>query len=498
MVSLINILYHGEVDIEYWEWVLGFLYVVMFYVYLARKKRIKVKTAPEYKYFIWAGMVKILGGIGFCLIYFYYYQGGDSMAYFYSGVAMRNLAFEKPLEFFSQLAGSNEKSDWFEYNGHTAKPFQFIFFDDRTFAVVRLMSLFAIATFKSYLLSTMLMASASFLGVWACYRTFVSYFPQLSGSMAIGFLFMPSSVFWGSAILKDTITFCAVCWWVHASDEVFFKKRAVLWKSVVMFLSALAMLMVKPYIFMPLLSATLLWLFYFRVVAIRNALLKFVLFPFAMALFGGGTLFVLNKMGDSLGRFALDGVLENIEVTQKDLLRADSYGSNSFDIGELDGTWLGLLSKFPVAVNAVFFRPYIWESRTFTMALSGLENTWVLLLVLFTVLRSGPVFIVRCMTGVPLLLMSMVFALLFGFAVGVSTPNFGALVRFKIPLIPFLICSMYIINYLGGVKQVFKAQKQKFDLKEFRMGTPHVGDTVELVKARRRQRRLRHFATKVE
>ena len=288
--------------------------------------------------------------------------------------------------------------------------------------------------------------------------------------------------------MKDTITFSAVCWWVHAVDEVFFKKRAIMKNAVVMALSAAAMMMVKPYIFMVLISATLLWLFYFRLVRVRNLLFKFVLFPITIAIFVGVTLFVLNKLGESAGHFALDGALKSIEATQQDLIRVDSYGSNSFDVGEFDGTWLGLVSKFPIAVNAAIFRPYLWECNNFTMILSGLENLWVLMFAVFAVLRAGPRFIIQCMAGVPIITMSLTFALLFGFAVGVSTPNFGALVRFKIPMVPFFICSMYIIVFLSQIKRAMKKNKLRFELTDFMMGTAHMKGIPELISAKRKAR----------
>lgn len=493
MFPLIKVFYHGEQQIDYWEYLAAVFYVLLIYAYFARKRTLMKKAGPEYKYYIPAVMAKLFSTVFFTLFYFYYYQGGDSQAYYFSALAMRNLALEDPTEYISQMLGDNSYQAWSKYSLNTAKPYQFMFFDDRTFAVVRFVSIVTFFTFKSYLLANLLVATMSFFGVWACYRTFVSYFPQLSGKLAVGFLFMPSSVFWGSPILKDTITFTAVCWWVHAVDEVFFKRRNVVNKSITLVLAGVVMVMVKPYIFMVLMPATLLWLFYFRFVNLQNALVKFVLGPVTLGIFVATSLFILTKMGDSFDKFALDGALKSIEVTQKDLLRKESYGTNSFNVGEFDGTWFGLLTKFPIAVNASFFRPYIWECNNFAMVLSGLENTWVLSLTTLALLRAGPRFFFRCMGGIPILLMSMTFALLFAFTVGVSTPNFGALVRFKIPMVPFFISSMYIIVYMSKVKWALKNEHLPFDLREFRMGTAHVKNVVDMVTERKRAklRRMR-------
>ena len=42
------------------------------------------------------------------------------------------------------------------------------------------------------------------------------------------------------------------------------------------------------------------------------------------------------------------------------------------------------------------------------------------------------------------LIFSMLFALLFAFAVGVSTYNFGSLMRYQTPLVPFYFIAMVI------------------------------------------------------
>ena len=44
-----------------------------------------------------------------------------------------------------------------------------------------------------------------------------------------------------------------------------------------------------------------------------------------------------------------------------------------------------------------------------------------------------------------LLLFSLTFSLFMAFSVGISTSNFGSMVRYKIPLIPFYVASLYIL-----------------------------------------------------
>ncbi len=482
--------YHGDVGIAPWEFLLGFVYVMVMYLYFARKKNRNIKLNPEYKYYMSGLMAKLGGGVLFCLIYMYYYSGGDTTAYFYSGVAMKSMLSVDPVEFFRQVfLGDNSLRALHQYAGMEMRPYEYVFTDARTFHALRVSSVLALLTFNSYLISTLIIASVSFLWIWAGYRTFSSYFPAISGKLAIGFLFMPSAIFWGSGIMKDTFTFAACFAWVHAVDEIFFKRRNTASRIMLMILSAFIMIKVKPYIFMVIMPATLLWLLYMRVVSIRNTPVRFVLVPIASVGLVGVSIFILSRMGDLLGKFALDDALGNIGNLQNDMATNADYGNYKFDIGTLDGTWWGVVKKFPVATNAALFRPYPWEVRNAVTALSGLENLFVLGLTVFTLSRAGVRFSLRCIAANPLLLMSVVFSLLFAFVVGITTPNFGALVRFKIPLMPFYISSLYIILYFHHLRRRAAIQGKHLDLSHYRMGvTQAASDELEQIKARPRSR----------
>ena len=485
MVPLIFIHYHGEVEIQVWEYLLSLAYILVLYMVFARRKNRMVKTAPEYRYYLWGLMAKLFSALIFSLIYFYYYPGGDSSAFYYSGVAMREMALYDPIEYLRQVTGDNSYRAWASYPHGMPRPYQYVFFDDRTFVMVAISSVLALFTFNSFLISTMLMASLSFFGVWACFRTFVGYFPQITGKLAIAFLFMPSSIFWGSAILKDTLAFSAACAWVHAVDELVFKKRNKLGSVVSIVVCAVAMVAVKPYVFMVLFPATMLWVFYSRIARLRNELVKFVLVPMVLVGIMILSFTVLMRMGGQLDKFALQGAMETIQIVQGDMIK---YGTNSFDVGPIDGTWSGVLAKFPVATNAALFRPYIWEVNNVVMAMSGLENLWVLTLALGVLLKAGPLFTLRCIRGNPLILMSTLFALSFAFVVGLTTPNFGALVRFKIPMVPFFISSLYIVAFMARLERKMRDQGHRFDIRDHRNGTAHLGPDV-LAKGRKRTRR---------
>lgn len=463
--------YHGYVGIAAWEYLLSLIYLAILFVYFARKKNQKIKTDPEYAYILWGLYAKVIGGLFFSLVYFYYYKGGDTISYFYSAISMSKLAKIDLLGYLNVLFGENSLENRTFFNFSTGYPYAYVYFDHRTFFVIRVISPLVILALDSYLITTVVLASLSYLAIWRLYRTMVSYFPDLRKELAWAILFMPSCIFWGSAILKDTFTLSAVAMWVHCIDEIFYKKRFGVMKVLALLLSAFVIIMVKPYIFMVLLPVTLLWVFYFRVVNIKSSVMKFVVLPVVLALLTASTITLLLRLESSLGKFSLQNAIVTIEVNQSDMKRSEHYGDNYFDIGEFDGTWTGLLGKFPVATTAGLFRPFLWEARNIVMALSGLENIWLLWLLLTTLYRAGPAFFLRTISAIPLLLMSLLFAVLLAFVVGATTPNFGALVRFKIPLIPFLVSGLFMVRHITAIRDQQRRRGKRIDLATFANGT---------------------------
>lgn len=479
--------YFGYVDIEYWEYSLMCFYLFGLYLYFARKKNQRIKTQPEYRFFLWGLYAKIIGGIFFSLIYFYYYKGGDTISYFYSALPLSKLARVDQLGFLTVLFGENsvENRQWFTME--TGWPYDYIYADDRTFMVIRLITPVIMLSFESYLITTVMIASLSYIGVWRCYQTFVRYFPNLKTQLAIAFLFMPSCIFWGSAILKDTFTFSAVCWYIHAVDNVVFRRKRGLGNIAALVLSMWLIIAIKPYIFMSLFPLSLLWISYNRLSRIRNALIKYIVLPIGFAIMLGISLVVIFSMSESLDKFSPDNALNTIMITHADLKRTEEYGANYFDVGELEDNWASVIAKFPVATNAALFRPYLWECKNVVMILAGLENTFLLFMTLLLLWRARIFFVITMTLNNPIVLLCILFTLFYGFVTGITTPNFGALVRFKIPLLPFFVSALYIMFYMVKQRRLARIHGQRFSFDTVSTGDPAVAPVA--VKRRPGQRR---------
>ena len=150
-------------------------------------------------------------------------------------------------------------------------------------------------------------------------------------------------------------------------------------------------------------------------------------------------------MSGFLGDYSLEKVLDKAVITNMDL-KSEHYQGASFDIGDFDNSISGILSKLPAAINAALFRPYLWETYNLTMLFSGLENFVMLAFSVYLLIKLRVYNLFRLMFRHRILFFTVYFSLFFAFSVGLTTSNFGSLVRYKIPAIPFFIISLMIIS----------------------------------------------------
>jgi hypothetical protein len=415
------------------------------------KKRY-IDKQPEYEYFLKGLIAKIVGAIALGLVYVFYYNGGDTTNYFETAKAYLNLIDVNFENFIEGWLGSPLRINAQSYfNQDTGYPVYY-HKDNHSFFVVRLLIPIVFISSKIYFCSAIITAFITYSGVWKLYQIFYKEFPQLKKQLAIAILFVPSCVFWGSGILKDSFTLSAVGWYSYSFYYLLIKRNIKLSHITNLIISSFIILAIKPYIFFALLPGSILWLSNNQISKINNQFLRAIIAPFFIALGLIGAVFSLTKLGDSLGMYKIDTVFERATVVQKDM-KAEYYGGKSFDIGDFDPTLGGISSKAPEAIFAGLFRPGIWDVKNAVMLVSSLENTFLLFLTLFLLIRLkffGFFFYIR---KNPMLMFSMLFALFFAFSVGLTVANFGSLVRLRIPSLPFFVASIFIIKHFYDEKR---------------------------------------------
>jgi hypothetical protein len=358
-----------------------------------------------------------------------------------------NLLFKAPHVYFSIMGGNTSSENWSFYDINTGYPPTEMFRrGGGTFAVCRFMSPFMLLSFNYLSIGLIILDCFAFIGIWKFYLMLCKLYPGNDKIMAFPVLFVPSLVFWGSGIMKDTFVFSSTLWLVVNIHRIFLERKNMISNTVLMAFNIFIILTLKAYVLVALIPCLGLSIGHMQVERIRNRFVAAILAPMIIIIGLIVGAMALSFLSSSMGSYSsVDNILTKAQINQKDLIRTEQYGTNSFNIGEFEPTIGGMLSKAPQAIMAGLFRPYLWEARNPVMLITGLENTAILLLFLYILFKLGRKDTLRHLRKDHYLLFCFMFSMMFAFMVGLTTGNFGALVRYKIPGIPFFLTGLVVL-----------------------------------------------------
>ncbi len=404
----------------------------------------KLKTDSTYKYFMPGLIAKIGGAIALGLVYFFYYGGGDTVNYFQTANAFVDLLFDSPSDFFYVFFNDPTVSELHQFRAD----YTFVYWvnDQYAFFVAKCYFLIALVCGKTYMACTMVTATVCYLPVWRLYLVFIKEFPEIPKQLAWSVLFIPSVIFWGGGLMKDSITFSSTCLYVHGFYWFFTQRQFKLKYLFALFLASYLLVMIKPYILVALIPGSALWFTTQRISNIKSAIVRTLFIPVLLLIGLGITNLILQQLGEALGKYSMDNVLNTAANSQHDL-KQDYYKGNSFDIGDYEPTLVGALSVAHKAIFAALYRPTLLDVKNPFMLISAVENLLILLLSIYLLIKLRVLKFFSSIYSHPLLLFSFIFSVFFAFSVGLSVANFGTLVRLKIPCIPFFVSVLVILNH---------------------------------------------------
>jgi hypothetical protein len=434
--------------IGFFDWLLAMLYILIIIVVVVNIQKRNIKKFNYYKYFLLGMIAKIIGAIVFCNIYVYYYKNGDTLGYHDDANAMINLLIKSPADFLRilmNIGSFQEQYSCFDYE--TGFPGYLNVRENAAMNTVRFVIPIELLGMRSYLVSSIVMAVISFSGIWKLYSVFCECYPELYRQFAVAILFIPSVLFWGSGILKDSLTLAAAGWYFYSFYKIFIVKNKSYSHILTLIISISIIIAIKPYVFVGLLPGSLIWGIWSRLISIKSIFLRFLVTPLVIGLGFSLGFLMWSATNANLGEYgSLDSMVSKAYISYVDL-KSEHYHGNSFDLGEYDPTLSGLLSRFPIATMTGLFRPYLWEAKNPVMIISGLENFLFLFYIIYFLLRRPVAFIGSLFTN-PLVLFSIIFGVSFAFSVAISTSNFGAMVRLRIPAIPFFLSGIILATNL--------------------------------------------------
>jgi hypothetical protein len=119
---------------------------------------------------------------------------------------------------------------------------------------------------------------------------------------------------------------------------------------------------------------------------------------------------------------------------------------STYTLGNISPNISSLIINSPIAIATTLFRPFLWEVRSVVMLISALESFAVLLLTLYVLVKTR-FKIIQIVFSKSIVLFCSLFSLVFSVGVAISSGNFGTLVRYKLPAMPFYLIFLLLVYH---------------------------------------------------
>jgi hypothetical protein len=353
--------------------------------------------------------------------------------------------------------------------------------------------LIMVFSFGSYAVHALAMIILSFIGQFAIYKAFKKYVRNKEFLWALIIFFTPSILFWTSGILKEPIAIFLLGLLIYVFFKIFIDQQFTSKHVLIGFFSVLAFFIIKPYILiLTLIPLIVLALVHFLK---PKRLALFYLFFFVI-IYGSGALilkFIFNKdvihtivvrQNDFInlskgGIFFINGEhyvrLDHRAVNQYELIdtvrqlyrikphtslmywdihnlndttfvenNADtslfrlvsscSPSGSAISIHRLEYNIQSFAQLLPISFYNVLLKPFFYDSHSVLELISSFENLlFILCFVLCFIFKS------KKQPNQSILWFCVFFVLTSFILIGLTTTVMGAIVRYRMPFIPFLL-----------------------------------------------------------
>lgn len=392
-------------------------------------------ASPELKrYFIRGMWIKFVGCIAIGMIYEYYYLGAyDGRFFFEGGKMLSKYYFRHPAEIFNVLT-----SDIIDFNANNLdgiSMYDVNIFAQSSFNVTKVAGILNVISFNAFLPCSLLFCTLAYLAIWNLFIFFIRNYNLTYKVAAYCTIYIPSILMWDSSIFKDTVTFTCLCWLFICGYYTFIKPQKILNNIIGLAISVTLIVAVKVYILAAFMPLYIFYIFSALKSKISNKAVRSLITPVVLTVSIVSVLVIMRNLGDLLGNYALDNVVETAGLTYNYI--ADLSAGSAYTLNVDYGSFGSILKSLPAGINVTLFRPYPWEYlKPFTLLASA--ESMAILFFTVKVLRAVKLKgFFRSIINEPTIQFCFFFSVLFAFMVGISASNFGTLVRYKIPVLPF-------------------------------------------------------------
>ena len=417
---------------------LGLLVLVVIYFYYNKRKS-KILDEKLRKYYFFNFHLKLFLGLLYALYYYFIVGGGDTLAYWDGAISLNQLFSFSPSMYFEEMLNEpSREMNWRHFNRFTGYPPGWIYRETESWFVSKTMSVISFITFKSYIGATFLLGYISSLASWRLFQLIKNIGLHEDKFLAISILFIPSVSFWCSGVTKDTLVLLSVIFIVcNLYELILNSKKDKFKKSFVIAFYCFILFHIRDFMLMAI-SIPFIFMLSARF-ANKYRKNKISFYSIRMISFILVILFLVFQ-GESLQE---SKELEQAAIIQEDMANNETYEGARYDIGVTDFTPFGMLKAFPNAVIAGIYRPFIWEAFSPTLIFNGIEGVYFMYLT-WLFFKKDFFRKVKIIRKSEFLVFAFLFSLILAYVAGLTSGLLGVLVRFKAPVVPFILIVLTI------------------------------------------------------
>ena len=423
---------------------LGFIY------FLANFIRSKNASNPIYQRYYMRGLnYKMFGSLGFAFIYLFYYRGGDSINFYITMKPLYKLFFSDPgTSLYFMLTPFPNYPVECHYDVYSQGA-SYLLRGTASLTTIRIGGFVNLFCFNSYIACTMVFGFISYIFVFRMFALFSSIYPKLERQFAVAFLMIPSVLFWGSGVSKDTIMLGCIFLFITAYYQLVISKKKIVPNILGLLISGAIISSIRGFILFSIIPGVLLMTAVYYRSALRSGILRIVAGPLFLLIGGAASFLFIQGIGNSVQSYNIDALAQKAEGFHSwHTTLGETQGGSFYSLGDdVDYSLAGILRKAPLALLVCLFGPFVWQIRNAVMLLSGMESL-VFLFYFFRVFLTGRAYrAVNVLFRDHIVMLCLPIILVVGIAIGMTSFNYGALVRYRIAVQPLLAVLLIVTNY---------------------------------------------------
>jgi hypothetical protein len=389
--------------------------------------------------------LRMFGAITYTLVVLFYYGYGDSLGFFINGGYVNSQILKGNLGI---LLYTPEEL-YTKYMLDVGDIFYAGYFNEKAYAVmVKIIGLLYFVCCNSYIVIALLFGFYAFQGQWRLFLTF-NHWNQGKNQKLLAYtvLYIPSVWFWGSGLLKDSICMGCVGFIVYAANQIIKFKRITIKIGLLLLINTILLFFIKSYILGAIILGACSYVLIYLTQKISNSFLRYL--SIFLVIFLALLVFYFSSLDKLLLSFT-DEVKNTTTEFQKNynaVNQEDETSKGKIDLVFNFTSTASLIAQIPYLVFSTIFRPFIWEAKSVFMLFSAAENLTVLIFFFYVIIKKRVIYFFRHLFSQPAIFASFTIVVVLAVMIGITTFNFGTLVRYKIALLPFL--SFFLVSLLS-------------------------------------------------